>query len=135
MISHVPPQEMRFVWHIVRPWLESAAEYSCGEWIPEDVYHEVRSGTATLLMAETEEGSPVGCAVIRDFQGHAGRVMYLWIIGGDPGLISDYWADLERIARSMKADKIMFMSPRRGWEKLGAPMGFRQTHTCYVKEL
>lgn len=108
----IHPQRLRDVWPKVKAGLESMP---ADDWIPEDVYHEIRSGRAALHMFGD------GFLVLQ--QSHTDYtflpVLHVWLAYNAAG--QDVYAEgmdlIHATAERMNAHKITFGSPRLGWQK------------------
>lgn len=123
----ITPDALRSVWPQVRAGLDKMPPE---EWIPEDVYHEVKSGRAALHVGRGAQGGFRGFVVLRRLVDEfSGRVScHVWL-AFNAGGGEEYGAALSlyrEVARRMGADRITFGSPRTGWAKR-----FRQITTTY----
>lgn len=116
-LVHVPGDQIRSVWPMVKPMLNLLLE-ACPDadtWIPEDVYHAVKSGTAHLHVACDH-----ACMVLQVLKNPYTGIPYLhvWIAYSRVlGAIAHVLPELERLARSVNADRITCHSP---FEAFGA---------------
>lgn len=129
----VPVKDIRAYWEPIRAYLEKLVDKVHPDWIPEDVFHAVRSGTAFVYIA------PDGVAVFRCKQTEFDNetVLFLWAgysTNGDA--MVEYAADVEFIARSVGAAKIQFTSSRKGMEKQVTRLpGWTATEVVYEKRI
>lgn len=96
--------------------LEAAPE----DWIKEDVYHAIKSGSAACHVAMSDSGYAglmVSCLSTAEFSGR--RALHVWIAhnAGDACVIEAGLDLLRQTARSAQIDRITFASPRKGWAK------------------
>jgi hypothetical protein len=126
----VPIERIGEFWPRIRPFLDQMAHLSDG-WIAEDVYCYLKSGLATLYVAE---GEWRGFAVLQLLPHYSSKRLHCWIVQttDDPQI---YMEEVEKIARQAGAHVITFDSPRKGWEKRAKRLGFRPTMIRYTKEL
>lgn len=90
------------------------------EWIPEDVYHELRSGSAACHIA-TDANGYAGCMVTqRVTDPYSGvQSLHVWIAHnvGDADVLDAGLGLLRETARKGGFARITFGSPRPGWAK------------------
>jgi hypothetical protein len=119
------PKKIASAWPFVRAGCEKVLAKTNDRWIPEDVYMEVRSGSAFLYMIE-HESDEIGFIVVRRVMDPDGPVLFVWIMWTEPGLMaeSSNWkaviAELDALARSIGAKRIRHYSSRSGFEEHGA---------------
>jgi len=119
------PKKLASAWPFVRAGCEKVLAKTDDRWIPEDVYMEVRSGTAFLYMIE-HDSDEVGFIVVRRVMDTDGPVLFVWIIYTEPGAMkeNDNWklvmAEVDGLARSIGAKRIRHYSSRSGFEEIGA---------------
>lgn len=129
MFTFVNPELLHDIWTWVRPRLERVIEKT-GEkgWIPEDIYHAVRSGAAAMATI----GQDDGIIVMQKQSRFYGTVLFVWVLEGDnlDEIQRECFDEARGIARAMGAKKIIQHSPRKGWERVG----FKATHMIYEME-
>lgn len=66
-----------------------------------------------------------------------GRKLLLWICHGDASgdVFGDNLEQIREWAKNIGAVKIQFQSPRKGWERVGARLGFVPTMVIYEAEV
>jgi len=113
----VHPSDLRGCWATV---LDGLKQMPAEDWIPEDVYHAIRSGQATLFVFE-EAGDYAGFVVLeRVVERFSGTVScHVWLAYNAKGQDTyDAAVSLYRdAAKQMGASRITFSSPRPGWAK------------------
>jgi hypothetical protein len=113
VLRQIPGDVIRSVWSEVLPMLnETLKQCPNGDtWIPEDVYHEVKSGRAFLHVV----GDPIfGCLVLQVLKDqYTGKpYLHVWIAySQNLGAIINLLPEIERLARSVGADRITCHSP------------------------
>ena len=129
-LTHIPASDLHDVWGIVRPGLVEIINNISPDWIPEDVYAALRSGTSTLHVGY-DCGEYDGFVVVTPTPEYYGICLFVWCAysNGTDG-ITKYLAEIEEMARTIKAKRIRFASPRKGFSRL-----FREVTTVYEKEL
>jgi hypothetical protein len=90
------------------------------DWIPEDVYHSIKLGDASLYVFQ-EAGQFAGFVVlrrlVREFSGHVD--CHIWLAYSESGRDAYQAAEafIKGAAKHMGAQRITFSSPRTGWAK------------------
>ena len=89
------------------------------DWLPEDVFHEIKTGTS-FLYSISVEGERKGFAVLQLWPHyHAGPRLFVRALWGEPGTLvahkQDLYDDLKAIAFQHKCKALRMTSPRR-WE-------------------
>ena len=137
ILSPVDPKTIAGAWPFVRAGCEKVLAKTNDRWIPEDVYMELRSGTAFLYMIE-DGADEIGFLVVRRVMDPDGPVLFVWIIYTEPGALieSDKWklvmAEVDGLARSIGAKRIRHYSSRSGFEEIG---GFILKMHIYEREV
>jgi hypothetical protein len=134
-LIYVSPHELQAYWGYVCPKLAIVARRSHARWIPEDVYHAVKNGTATLHIGEID-GDYVGLIVLSPSMDFDGAALTVWAVFNDSKIdvIEHFESEIVKFARQMKAKRITFTSPR-GWGRRLAKYGYRATHQVFEKEV
>lgn len=85
------------------------------DWIPEDVYHAIKAGTAACHLSG--DGLLITTLTRAEFSGT--RALHVWIVHntGGPDVIDANLPLLRAMAHRAGATKITFGSPRIGWAK------------------
>lgn len=109
-----------------RPWLEPALEGSFWTW-PE-VEAGVIGNKAILVPGNK-------AAMLTEDQIYAtGRVMHVWIAGGDMDELVAMAPGVEALAR-LRGCKTVTIDGRRGWERILKAFGYKLTSCTLQKEL
>jgi hypothetical protein len=134
-LEYIPPDDLQDVWSIVLPGLKLVRRKSKSHWIPEDVYAQIKTGQATLHIAYVEH-TYAGFVIIQVQPHWDGKNFHLWcgFSAGEYDVLEIFLPELERMARSIKAKRMTFWSPRR-WDRRIAKFGYVPTQTEYAKEL
>lgn len=135
ILSPVPVAGVRDVWPTVKVGLDYMLEKYQDRWLPEDVYMELRSGTAFLYMIDGDEGN-VGFTVVKNKTDFDGNNLFVWILYAEPHALKHYrdaiLGEFDKLAKSIKAKRIQHHSPRSGWEEDGA---FKLKMHVYEREV
>lgn len=95
---------------------------------PEDVYHEIKTGTAKLLVGTIEEEYQ-GFFILKIIQYPDGPWLHIWIAhnaGADGNFIHNFVKAIDRIATLLGVIRISYTSSRKGWKKACKKHGFKQ---------
>jgi len=137
-IDHVwiPPDEVSEQWDLVQAGVEEVAQYG-DHWRAEDVYMALRQGTSHLYVIMVD-GVYAGFVVVTPTRGHDGPTLHVWIayaVPGGPPLHPATVARFKDWATAIKARRILFTSPRKGWDRLARRLGFTPTLVTYELEV
>lgn len=134
-LIYVAPVELQAYWPYVAPKLAIVAKRSKARWIPEDVYHALKSNTATLHIGEID-GDYVGFMVLSPSMDFDGPTLTVWAVFNDSehDVVEEFEADIVGYARKMKARRITFSSPR-GWGRRLERFGYIEAHKVFEKEV
>lgn len=133
-LSYVAPNDLQSVWHLVSKGLHKVKEFCTESWIPEDVYHALKTGASTLHLAY-RESDYVGFVVLSVLPDYDGKRVHIWCAYGEGGGCSDtFMPQVVDMAKNIGAKRVTFWSPREWDHKLGK-MGFAATQTEWKKEL
>lgn len=113
---YIEPNDLRHIWHLIRPGLLEVKEASNEAWIPEDVYSDCFAGRAMLWVTDEFDGF----AVLQP----QGETLHVWC-GWGAWMMEDGFNFLFEIARKGGASKMSFDSNRPGWQKLAKKFGFK----------
>ena len=113
----IAPDSLHAVWKDVRAGLE---KMPVSDWIPEDVYHAVRSGESALYIGVGDAGFG-GFMVLRKQQTEFSKqpVLHVWLAYSvaEPDVLAHGIDTVREVAKRIGAQKITFGSPRKGWAK------------------
>jgi hypothetical protein len=115
----VNASNLRSVWPEVRASLDAVQAKSPEDWIPEDIYHAIKTGSAALHLAK-EGGQLAGVLVttvtFAEFSGR--KFLHVWVAHNLAGTdVIEAGIDmLKAMARAAGAEMITFGSKRAGWK-------------------
>jgi hypothetical protein len=134
-VTPVKPDDLQDVWPLIQPGLLKVLKHSTDNWIPEDVYHAIKSGQSVLHLVYVE-GDYCGFTVSTLVTTFDGKALHFWIVynASKVDIIKTFMPEVERLARAAGARRVTFWSPRR-WERRLKRYGFLPTQTEFVKEL
>lgn len=134
-LVYVPPPQLHAAWPqarvgVTQIWLE------CGEpWLPEDVYAEIKSGAASLWMRPDGSGFVVLKVQADPYSGVQSLLVWIaWSAPGTEAVVAQNTEQVRAIARQMGISRLVFESPRRGWERRAPALGWQADVTRYVME-
>lgn len=137
-IEHVwiAPDDVPAEWDLVLPGVEEVAQYG-DHWRPEDVYMALRQGASHLHVVKAD-GRYAGFVVTTPSRGYDGPTLHVWIayaVPGGPPLPPATVLKFREWAAAMNARRVVFTSPRKGWERLARRLGFAPTLITYELEV
>jgi hypothetical protein len=134
-LSYVHPGDVQAYWPYVAPRLVKLRAKTKARWIPEDVYAEIKTGSATLHIAG--EGSDyLGFVVLQARPDYDGKTLWVWIAcsDGKVDVVEKYEPELVAMARKIGAKRLEFSSPRK-WERRLSGYGWAESHAVFAKEV
>lgn len=101
-------------WDWLRAGLLRMIEKTGAKYRPEDVYSRLVTGTAWAYAIDED-----GALVLTQEYDHDGLVLFVWAMFGQnvAERKDEVYAELEQLARAVKAKRIRMQSPREGWER------------------
>lgn len=118
-LDYIAPYDLHSIWPQVREGIERVRHKTAETYLPEDVYHAIKSNVATLHMAYLDNAY-AGFAIFTPYRDQYTNKMILhcWIAystGTDVfGLAYD---EVMQMAHNIKAEKVTFTSNRKAWER------------------
>lgn len=113
-LSKVQFDELRHVWPKVRPQLQALREEHGEPWLPEDVFHEILMGGTHLWTTPADDGFVVLQVLLTPYS----KDLHVWIAcNRTAARAADYWEQLKTIAADNDCNRLIFGSPRKGWER------------------
>lgn len=135
--DHVQPSGLRNVWPTVKHGMEITSRYSKGNWIPEEAFSAILAGTMSLYLAIVDKRY-AGFIVLQKrtgFNGQSLHIFSLYVKNEYGKYIDANMEQIEEIAKSHNCNRITFQSPRRGWERRGARLGFEAETVIFGKDI
>lgn len=133
----MPAAELHSVWATIRPGLEITAKKASGNWIPEDVWMELKTGGAVLHMVLVDMHYR-GFLVSKTIEHFDGKTLLLWIgysFESGKDLLLDNIEQVKEWAANIGAKRVQWQSPRKGFAKLAPKLGFEPMMTIYEYEV
>lgn len=131
-------EDLHDCWSWVRPRLVKLLEKNPADYLPEDVYHAVKTGGSFLgLFDDDSTGEWVAFIVLTPVKGHDVMQMFVWCFFNESGTdtVVDNWHIITEFCRHYGAKRILAQSSRPGWLRFGAKLGFKQTQINYKLDL
>jgi hypothetical protein len=130
----LPWLEARQRWEWLRAGLKHClAKVGGDRWLPEDVYAELKGGTAFCYVVDHDGSTPAFLIVQRNVD-LDGVALFVWVMWAEPHVLTQHMnavmGELGKLARSIGARRIRHESPRKGWGKFFVAM-----RTIYEQEL
>ena len=122
MVELMPldPLQAASRWDWIRDGLVHTIAKAGGHQRPEDVYVRVRGGTAWLYVIVVD-GRDIGYMVLTQEHDADGLVLFVWCLWCEPGSAAPHkhaiYAEIDKLAQAIKAKRIRWWSPLRGWER------------------
>src|SRR5512139_1418859 len=132
----VPAVEIGKYWQLIENGVAKVAERAEDGWIAPDLYMALKQGVSLLYIAFVADYY-VGFLVVTPAIGWAGPQLHVWALynRGERDVLETFLPDLLEIARQRGAKQITMASPRRGWERRAAALGFHPTQQHYALEV
>lgn len=124
MLIPVDARYLRSEWEYVRAGLEKIIDKTSDDWIPEDVYHEIKANVTGLYLLE-HEGQRIGFACLQVWTAYpTGPQLFIRSLWAEPHSAAKYrddiYDDLKQFAREKGCAAMRLFSPRRwdadGWQ-------------------
>lgn len=137
MLRAIEPGNISDVWHRVRAGLEDVMCATSDDWLPEDIYMSLKLGQSALFMGEGDRGEYLGFLVMKMAPTHHGEELVIWCAysATKRPLMREFLPQIEEVARSAKAQKIVFHSARPEWAKAAKRIGFAPAQVKYEYSL
>jgi hypothetical protein len=114
MLEYVNPADLHKYWPFVKRGCEIVKAKTGEAWLPEDVYTAIKTNAAQLFMFQH------GFCVLQNLKDayNNDNLLHIWIAwhGTNDDVKADFYAELQKIAKSINATKITFTSPRK-WDR------------------
>jgi hypothetical protein len=116
-------------WARCRPWLAAALERAGGTHAIDDVAALVEQGRAHFWPGRR-------CAVVTQFYNYPRlKACNYWLLGGELKELLRMQPVIEAWARGQGCTRMLGGGPRRGWERVLKPLGYKPQWIIYFKEL
>jgi hypothetical protein len=119
-LKPLDPLQATSIWDWVRVGLAHTIDKAGGHYRPEDIYIRIRAGSAWLYLVVVD-GRDIGFMVLTQEYDPDGLVLFIWALWCRPGSAAPYkheiYAEIDKLAAAVKAKRIRWWSPLRGWER------------------
>lgn len=123
------PDALGRAWPLVRDRIAAIAARDGEPWIAEDVFFDIRRGSAYLWATEDFGGF----VVLTIQEAPYARDLHIWIGCEDTEAnVADYWPQLLEIAAENRCKRIFFESQRR-WDRALPGLTARRIYSCPVE--
>lgn len=135
-LSWIQPDNLTYVWDLIKPGILKIQEQSKEGWRPEDIYTALKTNSSALHIGYLGE-MYLGFMVTTLIPGYRDKSLNVWLCYNDSeeDIISMFSEDLVKLAQNAGAKRISFYSPRNGWERRLKEYGFSPVRTVFEKEL
>lgn len=134
MLHPVAPTDLYLCWEWVREGLAKTTAKTGDDWMPEDVYHELKSGASHLYLIYVGAERVGFCVLQKWDRYHAGPRLFVRALWCLPGALVKHRPELEAelndLAIKCGCVALRMTSPRR-WELAG----WTPKQTIYEKEV
>lgn len=121
----IAPHTVRNYWERIKEGLEVVQKKCVVNWIVEDVYANLKAGSAQLYLSEDS------FAIVYPERMHDGMALHIWIAYSTSGNAVEIYEDqLIAIAKGIGAIRLKLESSRN-WE----PKGYEPISTIYHKDI
>lgn len=124
------PKDIVTVWPKVREGYKSVQARTEGFcFMAEDIYHEIKLGVATLIIAYNIEGNYEGFAVIKDHPFPDGKGIFVWIMhhaGKIKNFVFNMMQFIQHIGQSLGVIRYTTAAYRKGWERKAKQFGYKK---------
>jgi hypothetical protein len=129
--------ELYRIWPSIRDGINAIEKRCKGVFYrPEDVYHELKSKQAQLLVGSID-GEYQGFAIIHETTYPDGKGMHIWTMhnaGKDRDFVDNLFAAIAIIAELCKVVRVSYSSSRKGWEKRTESHGYKRAASVHYYE-
>ena len=132
------PKDIVEVWPLIRIGILAANKHNSGyNYMPEDVYHEIKLGKATLITANNLQGDYEGFIIVKDHPYPDGMGMYFWIMhhyGKQKRFLFDFFSALRAITKQAGIFRCATAGARKGWDRRIEKFGLKKIGTINYYE-
>jgi len=121
VLTYALVQNIRQMWPVVLPGIQTIRECNSEPWLPEDVYAALVTGQAAMYAFNTIEGQHAGFGVyqVMPLPYEANPVLNIWLGHSETPKQAAYGVELSKlIAGAMGLERIVFSTPQQAsWTK------------------
>lgn len=135
-LRYIHPSHLHDAWEQVKDGLEECRKSEDDDIYMEDIYAAIKYGAATLHLVYADLNY-VGFAVLipRADAYSSEPKLHIWFVHGAMQHAAEFIAEVEKLAKQMKAERITFQSPHHGFERLMKPLGFSVAQITFEKRI
>jgi hypothetical protein len=130
-------KELYDLWPSIRDGLLAITGKCHGiKYRPEDVYHEIKKGSAKLFVI-TDGNAYEGFFTCRTENHPDGGILYIWHLyrkGHSPGFFDWLHEYVKGLRRILGCQRFYFGSSRPGWNRIARMKGREPSYTAYFYE-
>lgn len=143
----VNPAQLHTWWSFVRTGLETVRRKTKPEWLSEDIYSALRTGSAVLLLAMCGP-NPVGFTIsyVADIPFSGRKETFIWVAWtisprdrhpdwDVEAAITNNFDTIVAMARASGVSRLSCLSPRPGFAKWASKFGFHRTISTFIRPL
>lgn len=134
--NFVKPEDLHSEWEFIKLGIDGILNKIHDRWLPEDIYWLIKQNSIwAYVVAEGNER--LGLVLLQPSTAWDGKELYLFggFNIGKKDVIEFAMPEILKIAKNISAKRIKFQSPRKGFEKYAANIGFEFSHVMYEREL
>ena len=124
-LEWIKPSKLKENWSIIKPGLEKLVTLS-DSWIVEDMYLSLLNGSCTIHIGKINN-KYIGFVITQQLEANSVITLHVWAAyssGNDFNMLYEVNDQITEWAKAIEAQKITFFSPRKGWIKQAAKLGF-----------
>lgn len=130
-LEFVDPVYLHEAWPLVRGALDRHCAEHRPEWIPEDVYLELKLGRNQLFLGR---GGADGFMIVTTMQDTRGGLFWIWYAEGR-GQGASYFPQILDMARVAGCNRIAFATPLPFWDTHCEKFGFKLARKIFEREV
>lgn len=129
--------DLRAFWPDIRKGLEIVLQKNPAHWMPEDIFHGVKTGALTCVVGETERSDFAAFMVLNMKTGIDGKAVFILAFhnAAEHGSYESNWESFKHFCETTGAHRLTMLSSRPGWGKLATRLGFNPVETLYELQL
>jgi hypothetical protein len=133
MLRVIEPKHLAPEWERVRAGLLEVKKATTDDWLPEDVYMDIRTGQAVLYIGTGDAGEYLGFVVLRLVAMTHSTKMEIWCAysATKAPALRRFLPHIRAVARNAGASGILFSSARPEWAAASRRLGFAPTNVSY----
>jgi hypothetical protein len=132
----IKPEELHSEWDFIKQGIDGILNKIHDRWLPEDIYWLIKQNSIWAYVV-FDGDEKLGLVLLQPSAGWDGKELFLFggFNIGTKDVIEFALPEILNVARHIGAKRIKFQSPRKGFEKYAANIGFEYSHSLYEREL